>query len=295
MNEKTKLFFEQNSIYWNSLFKNNKSNTVWQRILIAEKIVANKKNGTLLDIGCGTGQFLEMMLKKGWNCIGIDIAENMIAVSKKNTSKNKKNLRLFKGSIFDKDIKKKISNYKFDAIVALGLIEYFPLSSINSFLKLLNKLSANNNKIILGSRNRLFNLYSYNEFTEYEEKIGNINKMHNEVKKIFSCSNQNELIKELSNFRVLKKYPSFLPNTSPVNIDLRLQFTPADLIQRCLKAGLKVYKLWVVNYHPFSVKISNLKNYQDLKNLVNEKIPIQDLKKKELLPNSSTFIIECGV
>ena len=64
MNEKTKLFFEQNSIYWNSLFKNNKSNTVWQRILIAEKIVANKKNGTLLDIGCGTGQLSEMMLKK---------------------------------------------------------------------------------------------------------------------------------------------------------------------------------------------------------------------------------------
>ena len=96
-------------------------------------------------------------------------------------------------------------------------------------------------------------------------------------------------------FQSFKKYPSFLPNTSPVNIDLRLQFTPADLIQRCLKAGLKVYKLWVVNYHPFSVKISNLKNYQDLKNLVNEKIPIQDLNKKELLPNSSTFIIECGV
>ena len=60
--------------------------------------------------------------------------------------------------------------------------------------------------------------------------------MHEEKEVDDEIEKENELIKELSNFRVLKKYPSFLPNTSPVNIDLRLQFTPADLIQRCLKA-----------------------------------------------------------
>lgn len=43
------------------------------------KFLDNLNNGNrILDIGCGTGYYLNLMSKRGFNCIGIDLSENML-------------------------------------------------------------------------------------------------------------------------------------------------------------------------------------------------------------------------
>jgi 2-polyprenyl-3-methyl-5-hydroxy-6-metoxy-1,4-benzoquinol methylase len=37
--------------------------------------LSNRRPGTVLDVGCATGQFLEVARKKGWQAVGIDVSE----------------------------------------------------------------------------------------------------------------------------------------------------------------------------------------------------------------------------
>ena len=51
-----------------------------------------KKKGTVLDLGCGTGEFIWRFLKDGFSVIGVDLSEKMLEISKKKLKgKNLKN------------------------------------------------------------------------------------------------------------------------------------------------------------------------------------------------------------
>ena len=53
------------------------------------KRISQKKSGSILDIGCGTGQFLKTMKQVGWNII----VESEIEIIITKTIKNRKGLR----------------------------------------------------------------------------------------------------------------------------------------------------------------------------------------------------------
>lgn len=57
--------------------------TLKQKRKLINKLIAQKK-GTILDIGCGTGAFLEEMQKSGWKAIGLEPDESArkIAISR---------------------------------------------------------------------------------------------------------------------------------------------------------------------------------------------------------------------
>ena len=60
----------------------------WYRFL--RKFI--KKKGTVLDLGCGTGEFIWRFLKDGFSVIGVDLSEKMLEISKKKLKgKNLKN------------------------------------------------------------------------------------------------------------------------------------------------------------------------------------------------------------
>lgn len=65
-----------------------------------------KKRGTVLDLGCGTGEFIWRFLKDGFSVIGVDLSEKMLEISeKKLLNKNLANNNF-------KLIKENIVNYK---------------------------------------------------------------------------------------------------------------------------------------------------------------------------------------
>ena len=47
-----------------------------------------KKKGTILDLGCGTGEFILRFLKDGFTVVGVDLSEKMLEMSEKKLLKN---------------------------------------------------------------------------------------------------------------------------------------------------------------------------------------------------------------
>ena len=52
------------------------------------RLLAIKKNETILDLGCGQGFFSREFAKANAKVIGVDIAPELIAIAKKNSAKN---------------------------------------------------------------------------------------------------------------------------------------------------------------------------------------------------------------
>ena len=68
-----------------------------------------KKKGTVLDLGCGTGEFILRFLKDGFTVIGVDLSEKMLEMSEKKLLKNNfiNNYKLVKENIINyENIKK---------------------------------------------------------------------------------------------------------------------------------------------------------------------------------------------
>lgn len=86
---------------------------LWKRRL--NKIMSTKKEGSLLDVSTGIGQFLHLAKKNFSEVCGTEISESAIKLAKQ-----KYNLDLYKGSLEDIDFK----NKKFDNITFFHVLEH---------------------------------------------------------------------------------------------------------------------------------------------------------------------------
>ena len=79
-----------------------------------------KKKGTVLDLGCGTGEFLWRFLKDGFSVVGVDLSKKMLEISEKKLLKNNlvNNYKLVKENIINYDnINKKNEIQQVDYII----------------------------------------------------------------------------------------------------------------------------------------------------------------------------------
>ncbi len=103
----------------------------------------NWKNKTVLDVGCGTGNFVNEVSRKNTKFVlGIDYAEEAIKIAKESYSR--KNLEFRVQDV--KDVEE-----KFDVIVSIGTIEH--MDNPMKILKKLKKCLKKNGKIILTTPN----------------------------------------------------------------------------------------------------------------------------------------------
>jgi SAM-dependent methyltransferase len=107
MNTFTQLYVK----YYNLLYKDKNYFDEYKYILKIIEKSGQGKNGAILDIGCGTGRYLSLFKKDGFNVYGIDISESMIKESKRYLCQED-NLLCCKASDFN-------FNRKFDVIVSL--------------------------------------------------------------------------------------------------------------------------------------------------------------------------------
>ena len=93
---------------------------------------------TILDVGCGPGHYAIAFLEQGKKVVALDIAQQMLDLTKKRAKDNKldENLELVFGNYLEIDF-----DNKFDAIVLMGFFDYVkdPVKVLKKLLKECNK------------------------------------------------------------------------------------------------------------------------------------------------------------
>lgn len=109
--------------------------------------------GSLLDIGCGTGDFLSAAKNNGWSVTGIE--PNEAARTKANSKTDNK--------VFDTSKLETLSDNSFDVITLWHVLEHLPdlQSQVQVFKKL---LKPNGSLIIAVPNHKSFDAIHYNEF-----------------------------------------------------------------------------------------------------------------------------------
>jgi 2-polyprenyl-3-methyl-5-hydroxy-6-metoxy-1,4-benzoquinol methylase len=239
---------------------------------------------SVLDVGCGSGQLVIKLAQMGMTSHGIDVSPEMISHCKNNLEGSSVNAEFYLDSFF---------NHKFDSnlyslISALGFIEYISQMEFQEFLSRVSRLLEPNGKLVIGSRNRLFNIVCLNQFTSVELELENIENL---VKQAIICQTSTSQEAAISSLAVLgstEVQPQTHPKTG-IQVDTRYQYSPAELCMRLANVGLIPKALIPINYHgiPTSLIDIHRSEYESLA-LSMSRSKTYD---QRLLPYCSSFLV----
>lgn len=285
--KQTKIFFDKVSHQWshNAKLKSDKIlNVIKQRNQYVTKVsrkFLSKKN-KILDVGCGSGELVIDLSKLGFDAQGIDFSESMIKKAKHQAMKNKVEKNKFIcDSFFDHSFKD-----KFDLICANGFIEYISENQFKQFLKKTRQLLSKNGILVINSRNRLFNIFSFNNYTKDEIKNGNLNSLIEECIVFNSGKSLNSILRNRhSKIKLnLKKHAK-----TGIDVDTRFQYTPFQIFEKLAKNQFKLLDIFPIHIHIFTTE--SRKEFPNLHNQVSNFIQNKKSNKITFIPQSSSFMI----
>ena len=283
-------FFEEHAGEWRERAENDgkkKVSTILQRnehaIEIAKSNLQKIKNS--LDLGCGTGELVLALGKLGITGFGIDYAEGMVKLANEKATRLElgENCKFDVGSVMDYNF----NDSTYDLITAFGFIEYLDPGELPQFFSICKKMMSDNGILQVGSRNRLFNMLSLNQFTQAEIGAGTTNKLLNEAITLASVGSLDEFIDSVVNDNntsdVLKEYPQ-----TDVAV-AGYQYSPSEIIHLLDKAGFSIKSLSPVHFHALVPVMAreNTELHAQFSNTIHN--GFRD--EYRLVPQSSTFII----
>ena len=286
--QQTKAYFEQSALDWQSkaisLGRNYnvieaRNNAVLSSI---EKMGGIKK---FLDVGCGTGQLVLEVAKSGVDAMGIDFAKDMIAQCEINRNAAGVEATFINGSFFDLPPQ----HNNFDVISAQGFIEYIAPAQMEEFFGRCFDLLRPGGALVVGSRNRLFNTISLNKFTRLEISLGTLESLVSEAISIHESTSQAAMFESLRKHEQIYPQPTSHPITG-IGVDIRYQYSPAELIKRLRGHCFSPQFLFPVNFHglPIAIKSEQPDFHSELAMLVEKLAPLDN----RLIPYCSTFVLE---
>lgn len=108
---------------------------------------------SLLDVGCGTGDFLKTAKNDGWQVIGVE------PNSKARQLANQKN----NNQVFDVDAMKQFDDHSFDVITLWHVLEHLPNLEVE--IKKLDRLLKPNGRLVIAVPN--FNSYDAKHYKQF--------------------------------------------------------------------------------------------------------------------------------
>jgi 2-polyprenyl-3-methyl-5-hydroxy-6-metoxy-1,4-benzoquinol methylase len=291
--KQTKEFFEGFALQWSKSSKDTDLdyyNVIKTRndyvISVLKKIV--KKNPITMDVACGTGDLVIEQLKMGYDAWGMDFATSMIKKAQQHAKKEKlSEKQFFVQSFFDWKPNKKI-----DLISANGFIPYISENQLEKFLQKSYQYLNNKGILIFESRNRLFNCFSYNNYTLKEIQIREISKLLEECVIFNQSKNITEILKSKYKSKIklnLEKQDIIDNKYGKVLVDKMYQYTPFQLINLLRKNGFKILDLHPNHIHGLTTgaKKSNPKIHKQISEFMLKQTKLH----MNLIPLTSSFTI----
>ncbi len=280
-------YFKEHAKDWrrkSNMQDKDKVNVIKQRNDYVLKVInERKKTEIVLDIGCGTGELVCEISKKGINAIGIDFAIEMIDIAKNNSKTLKcKKTKFECCSIFDFNFEPD----KYDVICANGFIEYISYEELNRLLSLCFKALKRDGSLVLGSRNRLFNIFSLNKFSQEEIENNSMAMLVSEAIKIVNSDNISNLIG--LNTAALQKEGEKHSRTG-IRVSTRYQFTPIQLINILRDKCFEPIEIFPIHIHAVVPKFKD--KYPAIHGNISNMLQNYGEHNMCLIPCSSSFMI----
>jgi SAM-dependent methyltransferase len=130
---------------YQDLFKSNRAKELLKKLLgfaIGTRDPLFKAPGTILDLGCGSGWFLEAMRSRGWNTHGVEISPSASRLGRES-----KGLQIFCGTLQDA----KFPSEYFDYVRSNHSFEHMSLP--NETLKEIHRILKPDGKLLIGVPN----------------------------------------------------------------------------------------------------------------------------------------------
>jgi SAM-dependent methyltransferase len=136
------------------------------RLAIEGVAPAMQEGSRLVDLGCGGGQLCVHAANLGWRAVGVDSAPGMIEEARAESD------GLDVEWIVASYDQSRLPDGEFDAVTAMGLIEYLP--DDDGLFAEAARLLRPGGRFAVSCRNRLYNLQSANEYTEDEPETARL-------------------------------------------------------------------------------------------------------------------------
>ena len=238
---------------------------------------------SFLDVGCGTGELVNDLARRGIDAAGVDYAREMIDIARKRGRDDGiSSAKFVCCSIFDFEMQRE----GYDLISANGFIEYISQREMLIFFDRVAAALAPGGSFVVGSRNRLFDLVSMNEFTLQEAHSGSGDLLLREAVKWTNAEGMPEVGE--GDCAPLQSPETVHPNTG-VKVATRFQYSPFQLISLLQDRGLRAEEVYAAHIHGVTPKFKerNMEVHASIANLLQE----YARHNTQLLAHASTFML----
>ncbi len=249
-------FFDEKALDWKAKALDKKKeprvNVIKQRNDFALHVVNNRnETDMVLDVGCGIGDLAVAMGKLEANVYGIDFAPGMIDIANDLAAKSGvKNVKFAARDFFTMSIEDEL----YDMVIANGFIEYISFAQRDDFFGRCIKILKPGGSLVVSSRNRLFNLFSVNAYTEQEMKERVIGDLVRET----VAWNMKPKIEEMLKFTPVPLTDPLIEHANTgVGVSTRYQYTPVQLIRLLAEMGYAVKEVSPIHVHGLTPQMKN--------------------------------------
>lgn len=290
--KETLCYFDGNAREWQALANDKCAvsvNTLQQRYQYGLSVA--KRFGpfrSVLDLGCGSGDALWGLAEAGADCFGIDFSEKMIELAGAAAiARRLSNCKFVVGNVLEYSLPQNA----FDLVLCYGVIEYFSYEETERFFAKVFRALQPGGVFIVETRNRLFNLVSFNDYTAQEIATGNLDILFEEAMALTTAQSMDDCIARL---RCLPRTPTVLAKYPIVGVPVtvRHQYTPAQMCALLESRGLMLQAISGYHYHGLvpAMKEKMAAVHAAIANLVQTEI----VERHEAIVHCSSFMVRAA-